>query len=73
MKQLNSDKWSDLSVGENNPLSKYTLNNTTYGPSSCETELDVRVSSDLRPRTHCITARNRLEDLCLNFWKCYEP
>ena len=59
MMQFNVNKCSVLSVGRNNPQYDYTLNNTVLSHSSCERDLGVRVSSDLRPRNHCIAARNR--------------
>ena len=36
----------------------YTLNDTTLGRSYSVRDLGVQVSSDLRPREHCIIARN---------------
>lgn len=52
--ELNVGKCSYLGVGSNNPLHKYCLNTTPIS----DRDLEVFVSSDLRPKIQCILARN---------------
>ncbi len=52
-------KCSILSVGRNNPLHNYSLNDTSLSRSGSERDLGVLVSADLRPRAQCIQAKNR--------------
>ena len=47
-----------MSVGKGNRPVDYTLNDTILGRSYSVRDLGVQVSSDLRPREHCIIARN---------------
>ncbi len=57
--EFNIGKCSVMSAGRNNHLHNYSLNDTPPGRSSCERDLGVLVSSDLRPRNQCIQAKNR--------------
>ncbi len=57
--EFNIGKCNTLSVGRNNPLHNYSLNAIPIDRSSCERDLGVLVSSDLRPRNQCIQAKNR--------------
>ena len=57
--QFNADKCSVLRVGRNNPRYTYSIGGVTLTRTTCERDLGVVVSPDLRPREHCIKARNR--------------
>ena len=48
-----------MTVGRENPHNRYNISKVTLNRSECERDLDVQVSSDLRPRKQCIEARNR--------------
>ncbi len=57
--EFNIGKCSILSVGRNSSVYYYSLNATPIDRSRCERDLGVLVSSDLRPRNHCIQVKNR--------------
>ena len=57
--QFNINKCKVLSVGRDNPRSKYTLNHEEVVRSEYEKDLGVIVNSDLRLRKQCLEARNK--------------
>ena len=58
-KEFNHDKCRVMNVGRENPHNRYNISKVTLNRSECKRDLDVQVSSDLRPRKQCIEAKNR--------------
>ena len=56
---FNAEKTKVLRLGRPNLVIQYKLNNTELDNSECEKDLGVLVSSDLKPRNHCINVRNK--------------
>ena len=57
--EFNIDKCSVINLGRENQHNRYTLRNVLLKKSKTERDLGVVVSTDLRPRQHCVAARNR--------------
>ena len=60
---FNIDKCKVMNIGRENTQNRYNINSIMLNRSECERDLDVQVTSDLRPRKQCIEARNRANRL----------
>ena len=57
--KFNTSKCSVLNIGRTNTVNVYSLNNINLEKSTCERDLGVLVSPDLRPRKQCVNVRNK--------------
>ena len=57
--KFNTSKCSVLNIGRTNTYNVYSLNNINLEKSTCERDLGVLVSPDLRPRKQCVNVRNK--------------
>ncbi len=57
--RFNTEKCKVINVGRTNDNNNYKLVNDTISHSSCERDLGVMVTKDLKPRQQCIKVRNK--------------
>ena len=56
---FNEGKCTVLHVGTNNPQHSYTLNNISLTSSTCEKDVGIHITNNLKPAEHCTTVANR--------------
>jgi hypothetical protein len=57
--QFNEAKCKVLHLGRANPMFTYTMNGTTLGTTTCEKDVGVFISDDLKPSTHSMKAASK--------------